>query len=200
MISSALVLTILVGRWLSRLRPEQMRSWNIDRTPPALPSFPSVIREWEKLPPRAGVIVKPIPIEWQESPDEEPFFRALRNRPGDELARMAYADWLEERGQVGRASFVRGETVGYDQLEAHTREAWRIVVSRQPTQCSTKECPDRWDGFDATEDDRVRRCRICGRSVHWVAADARIAYPRTYATVETEDYPFDLSTDNLGEP
>src|SRR5262245_60724010 len=32
---------------------------------------------------------------------------AIREQPGDDLARMAYADWLEENGDPDRAQFIR---------------------------------------------------------------------------------------------
>src|SRR5262245_61566052 len=34
---------------------------------------------------------------------------AIHERPDDDLARLAYADWLEEQGEVAHAEFVRVE-------------------------------------------------------------------------------------------
>src|SRR4051812_10760162 len=34
---------------------------------------------------------------------------AIREQPDDDLARLAYADWLEENGEADRAEFVRGQ-------------------------------------------------------------------------------------------
>src|SRR5262249_14008913 len=36
--------------------------------------------------------------------DAEPFLRAIAERPGDALARLVFADWLEDRGRVLEAS------------------------------------------------------------------------------------------------
>jgi uncharacterized protein (TIGR02996 family) len=42
----------------------------------------------------------------REMTDEAGLWRAIRERPGDDLPRLAYADWLEERGDE-RAALVR---------------------------------------------------------------------------------------------
>lgn len=39
--------------------------------------------------------------------DERPFLDAIRARPDDDVVRLVFADWLEERGQRGRAEFIR---------------------------------------------------------------------------------------------
>lgn len=39
--------------------------------------------------------------------DYQPLLEAIRADPGDELARRAYADWLEETGEPERAEFIR---------------------------------------------------------------------------------------------
>ena len=38
--------------------------------------------------------------------DEEAFLAALAERPGDDLTRLVFADWLDERGD-GRAAYLR---------------------------------------------------------------------------------------------
>ncbi len=38
---------------------------------------------------------------------EEAFIRAIRETPEDDVPRLIYADWLEERGQSDRAEFIR---------------------------------------------------------------------------------------------
>ena len=40
--------------------------------------------------------------------DEEPFIRAIVDSPGDEIPRLVYADWLEERGDP-RAAYLQAE-------------------------------------------------------------------------------------------
>ncbi|HEY1379394.1 MAG TPA: TIGR02996 domain-containing protein [Gemmataceae bacterium] len=39
--------------------------------------------------------------------DEDAFLRAIAAKPGDDLPRLVFADWLDEHGQPGRAEFVR---------------------------------------------------------------------------------------------
>jgi uncharacterized protein (TIGR02996 family) len=39
--------------------------------------------------------------------DEDGLLAAIRESPGDDLPRLAYADWLEEHGQTERAEFIR---------------------------------------------------------------------------------------------
>lgn len=39
--------------------------------------------------------------------DETAFLAAIAESPGDELPRLVYADWLDERGEEERAEFVR---------------------------------------------------------------------------------------------
>jgi uncharacterized protein (TIGR02996 family) len=38
---------------------------------------------------------------------ESAFYQAIRDEPDDEAPRLAYADWLEEHGQAGRAEWIR---------------------------------------------------------------------------------------------
>ena len=37
----------------------------------------------------------------------EPFGKLMRDRPNDLDTRLVYADWLEQRGEVGKARYVR---------------------------------------------------------------------------------------------
>src|SRR5262249_2537148 len=41
--------------------------------------------------------------------DEEALLRAIRLAPADDASRLVYADWLEERGEGGRAEFLRAD-------------------------------------------------------------------------------------------
>lgn len=45
----------------------------------------------------------------RRTPEERGFLAALRNDPADDTTREVYADWLEERGFVERAQYLRGE-------------------------------------------------------------------------------------------
>src|SRR5947199_5771038 len=38
---------------------------------------------------------------------DDPFLRAILDAPDDELPRLIYADWLDERGDPDRAEFIR---------------------------------------------------------------------------------------------
>jgi uncharacterized protein (TIGR02996 family) len=42
------------------------------------------------------------------TPDDEAFVRGVVDRPGDELARLVYADWLDDRGDP-RGAYLRAE-------------------------------------------------------------------------------------------
>src|SRR3954454_6234130 len=44
-----------------------------------------------------------------EMTDEEAFLDALAEDPDDDATRLVYADWLEERGEEGRALYLRKE-------------------------------------------------------------------------------------------
>jgi uncharacterized protein (TIGR02996 family) len=39
--------------------------------------------------------------------DHQTFFQAIQDRPDDDAPRLVFADWLEERGEVERAEFIR---------------------------------------------------------------------------------------------
>src|SRR5437868_1856499 len=42
--------------------------------------------------------------------DESAFVRAVHTRPLDPLPRLIFADWLDEHGRVGEASWLRADT------------------------------------------------------------------------------------------
>lgn len=46
--------------------------------------------------------------EFTIAPEEQPFLDEIRANPDDDAARLVYADWLEERGDV-RAEYLRVE-------------------------------------------------------------------------------------------
>src|SRR4051812_34816813 len=50
---------------------------------------------------------------------------AIREQPDDDLARLAYADWLEESGEADRAQFVRLQ-VQYDRQETRSPAAGEL--------------------------------------------------------------------------
>lgn len=42
-----------------------------------------------------------------ESSDERAFLKAIQEQPGDETARLVYADWLDENGKPRHAIYLR---------------------------------------------------------------------------------------------
>jgi uncharacterized protein (TIGR02996 family) len=101
------------------------------------------------------------------SPVEQALVAAVRERPDDEAAREVYADWLEQRGEFAKASFVRSD-VGLDahrdQIFRETSVAWRSALARSPLPCNRKGCTRRWEQLALTEDVRARRCSTCERT------------------------------------
>lgn len=55
-----------------------------------------------------------------ETEDYQQFLARIRERPDDDVVRLVFADWLEERGEGERAEFVRV------QCELANVQAWRV--------------------------------------------------------------------------
>ena len=55
---------------------------------------------------------------------------AIREQPGDDLARMAYADWLEETGDRDRGEFVRVQ-LQLDQQPTRSARAGELAVAAE---------------------------------------------------------------------
>lgn len=81
-----------------------------------------------------------------EMSDHDGFLRAIVDSPEDDLPRLVFADWLEERGEGDRAEFIRAQCAlahceegdGRDRLEAIAhrllrggRRAWAPAVVRE---------------------------------------------------------------------
>src|SRR5262245_59686176 len=62
--------------------------------------------------------------------DGDALLRAVLVDPADDLPRLAYADWLDERGEVARAEFIRL------QLELGR-------IGHGPDRCRRRRCPCR---------------------------------------------------------
>lgn len=61
--------------------------------------------------------------------DDAAFLRAIRDRPDDDLPRLIYADYLDERGQPARAEFIR---VGCERARVSARSyRHRQLVERE---------------------------------------------------------------------
>jgi uncharacterized protein (TIGR02996 family) len=130
---------------------------------------------------------------------EDGFLRAIRERPDDPTARLAYADWLDEQGDpqgAARAAFLRaqaalaglapddprlaGLTARLRQLARDAEPSWRRLVAVSAIEnCDVARfefrCPRRWDQLQPTEGDEVRFCDACRHNVYYCAslADAR---------------------------
>lgn len=113
--------------------------------------------------------------------EDEAFIRAIVDRPGDDTARLVYADWLDDRGDP-RAEFLR-LTVQRDgladgdpariqaesrlaQLRAELDPQWLMVFDPAPVgncPCIDPNC--RWDDARPTDLPDIRICHRCWRSV-----------------------------------
>jgi uncharacterized protein (TIGR02996 family) len=115
-------------------------------------------------PPRPPPRIPVRTTTWSEDAVEHGFVATLRDAPADTATRAVYADWLEERDYVYRATFVRGE-VGY----VPEPLPWRAVVSRATLPCYGRDaCPKTWDALAPTpEDDLARTCAVCSRRIRF---------------------------------
>lgn len=89
----------------------------------------------------------------RETPvDEHVLLRAICETPEDDAPRLAYADWLEERGQTERAELIRVQierALGNDSRELREREA---TLLRTHGRTWLAEMPEfRWIGWDQFE-------------------------------------------------
>jgi uncharacterized protein (TIGR02996 family) len=122
--------------------------------------------------------------------DEDAFLARLRAHPDDEVSRLVYADWLDERGDVEsatKADFLRLEsglkdtppdtpararlTARLRALAKHMPEPWKAAVARVPLDlCGLRwqfRCSLRWDQLEDTEQHWVRRCPMCEEPVYY---------------------------------
>jgi uncharacterized protein (TIGR02996 family) len=104
---------------------------------------------------------------------------------GDDGARLVYSDWLEQRGDLTRAEFLRVQhaimtttsTYAFDErigalqaLAAQIDVAWRRQVARQFVEgCNGFEapCPRDWSQMQPTERADVRHCGGCQKNVYY---------------------------------
>jgi uncharacterized protein (TIGR02996 family) len=127
--------------------------------------------------------------------DEDAFLAAIRANPADDLARLVYADWLDERADPdapARAAFLRAECElrrlpdgdpDRDRLVGRLRELaqrlagpWKAAVARMPLEnCGLRwrfECPKSWERLRETDDHWVRACPVCRREVYYCTSVA----------------------------
>lgn len=135
--------------------------------------------------------VAPVAID---DPVEGELLAAIAAR--DEASRLVYADWLEARGELVRADFLRvqarldkiaADDPKLERLTDHLRElashvdlGWRARVARPAIEGCTAafdfQCPKEWGALDATGADEVKFCGTCKQSVYYAAnvAEARV--------------------------
>jgi uncharacterized protein (TIGR02996 family) len=106
----------------------------------------------------------------------------------DEASRVVYADWLEERGDIVRAEFLRVQealvatapeapefrerTERMQELAAGIDLSWRYKVARPVVEnCLAVEfeCPREWGALATTERSSVRYCGACAKRVFYCA-------------------------------
>jgi uncharacterized protein (TIGR02996 family) len=87
----------------------------------------------------------------------------------DDATRMVYADWLEQRGELVKAGYVRGEPVDRDTLAEATTFTWRAAISNAAVpahECETV-C---WSELRMVPGDAlVRECPYCTQPVRYCA-------------------------------
>jgi uncharacterized protein (TIGR02996 family) len=120
-------------------------------------------------------------------PTEAALLRAIGE--GDEGSRQVYGDWLEERGHVREAEFIRlqqalvamaPEAVGFEARSHQLRELarmidfrWRVRVARPAIErCAGTpmfdfRCPKDWGSLAPTDREDVRHCGACKTHVYY---------------------------------
>jgi uncharacterized protein (TIGR02996 family) len=122
----------------------------------------------------------------------------------DEAARLVYADFLEARGELACAEFLRLQqalvgtppadlagkalwkrrTTRLRELAEHVDPAWRTKVARPLVEnCDAHfdfACPMEWGQLAATDDPDVRACNLCDELVYY---STTIATARKHAAM-----------------
>lgn len=72
---------------------------------------------------------------WLENnPEEDAFYRAIRQNPCDKTTWLVFADWLEERGESQRAELIRS-VIAYSSNK-NRKQAWETMKQFWPTKDS----------------------------------------------------------------
>ncbi|HEU0032169.1 MAG TPA: TIGR02996 domain-containing protein [Kofleriaceae bacterium] len=158
----------LLTPWHRRLKVD--RRWLVASAPTLAVEPPRPL-----APPRSpGPPPPPPPPEPPPAhdPTERELLATLAEQPADDATRAVYADFLEQRGELAKASFVRGtETLAeLSQIANATVPAWRAITSNRRVACTMSDCPRRWIEFaSVTSDPRERRCQRCGATIRYCA-------------------------------
>ena len=122
--------------------------------------------------------------------EEDAFLAGIRAHPSDDLRRLVYADWLEERGTAearAKAEYLRlevhiaalaegclerdGHILRLKKLARWLTSYWKASVSKLPIErCAARWeflCPKKWDELSATPDVFIRSCDTCDKYVHY---------------------------------
>jgi uncharacterized protein (TIGR02996 family) len=151
-------------------------------------------------------------------PVERQFLSALAS--GDDACGVIYADWLEDRGDLARAEFlraqailaragagVRARTAAAQQLELLAPDidlAWRLAIRRPGiAQCAAFgfRCERAWSALTPTRQALLRQCDACERRVRCcrTGADMR-RYSRRGTCVVLDEDATAAPTDSHGLP
>jgi uncharacterized protein (TIGR02996 family) len=114
---------------------------------------------------------------------EERFLAGIAKR--DDASRLVYADWLEERGQISRAEFLRAQQLligmsdddprfhglseGLRELSATIDVQWRRKIARPAIEnCGfALRCPKEWGALAPTARSHVKHCDSCNKDVFY---------------------------------
>jgi uncharacterized protein (TIGR02996 family) len=130
--------------------------------------------------------------------DEPAFLQALQAQPNDDVTRLVYADWLDDRGDP-RGEYLRLECSlaelspgepRHAELAARARELaaaldpdWLAVVSKTDIElCAFTfrfQCPRKWEQLTPTKNAAVRFCGACRKSVYFCDT-LGVAYHHAY--------------------
>lgn len=122
--------------------------------------------------------------------DDRAFIRGILSEPTNDVARLVYADWLDEqedpRGEFLRLEVAeaRGELASPSNdpnspkrrlryLRHQLDPFWLAMIERPLIEKCPKtiqfefECPKQWDNLDTTENDLVRFCPSCQKNVYF---------------------------------
>ncbi|MDQ3339123.1 MAG: FHA domain-containing protein [Myxococcota bacterium] len=120
--------------------------------------------------------------------DEQRLLSAITER-NDANSRLVYADFLEQRGELSRAAFLRMQEALVDadpgtpafqadseklrSLAAAIEMKWRYAVARPAVEgCKLRlnvRCPKEWGSLAPTERPDVRHCESCHKHVYYCA-------------------------------
>lgn len=128
-------------------------------------------------------------------PQEAAFIQKLAANPSDDETRLVLADWLEEKGRIDEAKFVRlqlelpiipQDTPAFREarIKLHNLSEdlpldWRRTVARPAIEnCDFRfefQCPKQWGALEPTADPAKRFCHSCKKNVHYAPTvdDAR---------------------------